>query len=253
MAGMIVEVNGSGPPGFRDYTPALLYGTLTVKRYTLDFAVIDPAATVTGFNVGDLEPGQPVRIAALDWQGTIASVESSDLDDLIGHVVYTISAITSITSSNFVKGSTQTLSDTPTTVTDDYLLEDGSGTYLLEDGTLTQPGSYEMEGALATYSTLRVRTQSNSAIVTTQGQTFSIGPLTIPTASTQGSLVMYTGGLWPGTQFTLISTNQSIASVVYTVTETIVTFLTPTDPVFTVQFGLSPSDLPWNLNTWKKV
>ncbi len=262
--GLAVEILGTIPSTWRDFTPALMYDRFTLKAGTLDFEIVDPVAN--GITLGAwFIPGAPVRVLALGWTGVIASIESRDPVDVIGHVSYAITATAAPVAGQGINlgaippsGSTQTLSDAPTSVTDDYLLEDGSGTYLLEDGTLTQPGSYEMEGARQGYARLSVRTQTNAAATIPAGGGWSAPSVipaanfSIPTTSTLGTLRMFTGGLWPGGQFTLISTNQGVASTVYTVTETTVT-LEAGKPVFTVQFGLSQGDLPWNLNSWKKV
>src|SRR5207244_5191975 len=88
------------------------------------------------------------------------------------------------------------LSDVPTTVAlFDYLLEDGSGHYALEDGTDFAPGVLMLEGPLSYgYAGLSVRK--------------SVNPTVGQPPQTLGRLRTYQPGLRPGNLFNLTSLNQ---------------------------------------------
>ncbi len=179
------------------------------------------------------------------WQGNIVAFETSDPTGKIGHTY------THVTATNVNVLPTDTapfdLSETPTDGTFNYLLEDGSGVILLEDGTDFAPagsdgqnfsaGRLRIEGALAKgYKNLTIRKQIN----------------TIGTFSTIGRCRVHAAGLRPGNIFKLTSTNQGYAAFAFQINQASISWPTgknPPIPVYDIEFG----DTPQTLAQWTQI
>lgn len=215
-----------GGGSYVDLSAYIVRKFLTVKVNTLDFTLNNPPAGSTQLTAG-------VKLTDPAWSGTIASVMTSDrVAWRSGIKLVTVSA----TNAKALVADTAPfdISDVPTaTPPFDYLLEDGSGHYLLEDGTDFAPGAYMLEGALS-YDcfNLSVRTSVNA----TAG-----GP-----PQTQGRASLYQPGLRPGNIFNLTSLNQGYSAAPFEVTQVTITWPSPTRPEYSIEFG----DTPQTLSAW---
>src|SRR5260370_1579950 len=144
---------------YADLTSYLLHGSMVLKLNTLDLALINrPGQTwITGGGAG-----AGVIVHNPSWTGTIASAQSSDPVELRNS-----QRVMTLTATNTKALPLDTapfdLSDVPSaSPLFDYLLEDGSGHYLIEDGTDFAPGALLLEGALAKgYEQLSVQVRTN--------------------------------------------------------------------------------------------
>ncbi len=205
---------------------ALLYGSITLKRNTLDFGLFDAGIPALGAAVTTTDPA---------WSGTVAAVTTSDPVDLRNsHWITTVTA----TNTNALPADTAPfdLSDVPSAAPPfDYLLEDGSGHYLIESGTDFAPGALMLEGALAYgYSGLSVRKVAGSP----------------PT--TLGQCTVRQPGLRPGNVVHVTSLNQGWSAVAYTINQATVTWaqgVNPPAPAYRIEFG----DTPQTLALWTQL
>ncbi len=218
----ITELLMDGPA---DVSAAVLYGTVTLKFNTLDMALIDTGIPALGSAVMVTNPA---------WSGVVAATTTSDPTlQANGHQVVTVTA----TNANVLPNDTAPfdLSDSPVAFTDTYLLEDGSGPYLLESGTDFANGTtdaYLMEGALSyPYSGLTVRKVTGSP------------PTTLATCTVQQP------GLRPGNTIHLTSANQGLAAVAYQINQaTLQWHGVPLVPQYLIEMGDTPATLAaWTL------
>lgn len=251
---LMLEIDPLGAGTFFDYTSVLLQGSLTVRANTVDFTLIEPASLGFPIGAGGSSP-QHVRISALSWLGTIAVSETVDIVEVRNGQSFTrVTATNSTPALPIAGGASMTMSDQPTASTFDYLLEDGSGHILMEDGSLTAAGALQLEGGDAIgYQRLSVLRQVNTTVTIVTTGIWS--GYTYPAVSVLGKLTTFQGGLWPGLQFKLYSNNQAYVGTLFTVTEIMITF--PADlarPVFEVTFtdATQTGDSPWTLNRWVK-
>ncbi len=211
--------------GYDVSTLALTYGSVTLKRNTLDFQTYDIAPPALGAAVTTTDPA---------WSGTVAAATTSDPVDLInGHWFTVVTA----TNAKALPADTAPfdLSDTPVAAAGDYLLEDSSGHYMLESGTDFAPGALLLEQALSYgYSGLSVRRVAGAP----------------PT--TLGQCVVWQPGLRPGNVVHVTSQNQGLAAVAYTINQATLTWkqgVNPPVPAYRIEFG----DTPQTLAQWTQL
>jgi hypothetical protein len=186
-----------GLGNYADFTNELLWGSLTVKLNTADFALI-------GVAPGSILLNAAVKLTDPAWSGIVASTTSSDPVDLRSST----QMICTVAATNTKALPTDTapfdLSDVPTaTPPFDYLLEDGSGHYLLESGTDFAPGALMLEGALAVgYEGLSVQLRTVGGV----SQAF-------------GKCVVKQPGLRPGNQFHLTTLGQGYTNALFRITQ----------------------------------
>lgn len=222
---------------WHDITQYIRYGSVVMRLNTFDVELIDLPT--------NLAWGGPVLTAAMrlnlqGWSGTITIATGYDLVDIkSGHRGHRFTATNTVAAVPGVTG--LTFSDVPIPSLDDYLLEDGSGTYLLESGSFEDPGSYEMEGGTYGYQGLSLSAQQN---------------LTDLTPTSLGRFRVFTPGLWPGATFNLISRNLTGTSspTTYFVTQTAISFegANPPTPVYDIEFSnTSITDTSATLQLWR--
>lgn len=189
---------------------ALLYGSITLKFNTLDFGLFDLAPPAIGAAVTTTDPG---------WAGTVSAATTTDPVDLInGHVV----VVVTVTNANTLPNDTAPfdLSDVPVAATSgDYLLEDGSGHYLIESGTDFAPGALLLEQPFSYgYSGLSVRRMA---------------------AATYGSATVQQPGLRAGNTVHVTSQNQGLNAVAYQITQATYRWhgANPPVPVTVIEFA----------------
>jgi hypothetical protein len=222
MATTISIESAPGNATYVDLTNYLIWGSLTVKFNTIDFQLKDPPA-------GACQLTSAVKLTDPAWTGTVAAVATSDVVDLrVSHVFFTATA----TNTKTLPTDTAPfdLSDVPGgPASGDYLLEDSSGHYMLEDGTDWAPGALLLEQALSRgYRHLSVQTRTQTS-----------GP-----NLTLGRTEVVSPGLRPGNVFALTSLNQGYAAASYQITQ--VTSQWPalsTAPQFSIEFGNTPQTL----------
>lgn len=212
--------------GLTDISAALLYGSITEKRNTIDYSIIDYPAPALGATVTTTDPA---------WSGTVAATTTLDPVDLInGHVVTTVTA----TNTKALPNDTAPfdLSDTPSvTPPFDYLLEDGTGHYLLESGTdfAAVTSSLMLEGTLSYgYSRLSVR------------RTAGTPPTTL------GQCIVYQPGLRAGNNVHITNQNQGFNNAAYQINQATITWAgaNPPVPQYLIEFGDTPQTLAaWTL------
>ncbi len=205
---------------------ALLYGAITQKFNTMDFGMIDLAAPALGATVTTTDPA---------WSGTVAATVSSNPVDLInGHQV----VVVTVTNTKALPADTAPfdLSDTPVAATSgDYLLEDGSGHYLIESGTDFAPGALLLEQALSYgYAGLTVRKMNTTP------------------ATTLAICTVEQSGLRPGNTVHLTSQNQGYAAYALQINQATITWAkgaNPPKPTYLIEMG----DTPQTLAQWTQV
>ncbi len=245
MATTISVESTPGGGSYVDLTSYLLQGSVTVKVNTLDFTLTTPPAIYGGAIYGvplyggsaSTQLTAKVKMTDPAWSGSIVSVTSYDPVDLRNGVEFVTVAATN---STVLAADTAPfdLSDVPSAAPPfDYLLEDSSGHYLIEDGTDFAPGALMLEGAWAQgYAALSVQTSVNA----TAG-----GP-----PQTLGRANVFVPGLRPGNVFNLTSFNQGYSATPFEITQ--VTSNWPglsTTPFFAIEFG----DTPATLALWTQI
>lgn len=210
-----------------DVSSKLLAASMTAKFNTVDLSLLNQAVPALGATLVLTDPA---------WSGTVSATTSADVT-LQGNsqTVVTLTA----TNANALPNDTAPfdISDAPAAFTDTYLLEDGSGNYLLESGTDFVNGttdSYLMEGTLSYGCNYLNVTKS----LTSGGPNQTLGRCTVVQP-----------GLRPGNNFKLTSANQGYSSSAFQVTQ--VTTRWPaltTNPIFDIEFGDTPETLAaWTL------
>lgn len=226
--------------GGTDQTSKILYGSVTLKLNTLDFALIDPVVrpslldvvAVSGFS------------GTISWVGSVASVQTTDPVDLTGHVIVTVTALNTLAPNSTV--APFDLSDNPSSIVTNLGLEDGTGHLLTEDGngialnstsigyrglsvrqtinpsTMAAPGALELEDASGRFLT------EDGNTIQTEGTS---------SADFLGSCTIYEPGLWPGMVFDLSSVNQGYSSQPFTVRLVTVRYIGLAQPVYQIDFG----------------
>lgn len=209
----------------------LLYGSSTLKFNTFDAAFLNPPT-------GAFQLGDTMTTTDPAWTGVIAALTSADASTVLrnNQVTWTLTATNARTLPNDT--APFDLSDTPVAAASgDYLLEDGSGHYMIESGTDFAPGALLLEQALSYgYSYLTVQTN------------------TIPNApnKTLGRCTVQQPGLRPGNTVHVTSLNQGLSAAPYQVTQAAVTWgqgANPPVPVYLIEMG----DTPQTLAQWTQL
>lgn len=188
-----------------DQTAYLMYGSMTLKLNTFDFALLDPVVVPS--------LGDSVTMTVPSWFGTIASIGSSDPVDRGGHQVVTVTA----TNANPALASAGPFNLSDVAGSSYELLKEDGGRILLEDAS----GAIATEDLAYSYSGLSVKVSQN-----TDG-----------TTSTAGQCTIRQTGLWPAQTFLLTSANQHYAAQNFSVTNVTVGWDGLQVPYYRIEFG----------------